>query len=723
LQYAIVKSSDELILELLNAGADANGVLGEEGGTPLVMAAYNGNSTLAHLLLERGALINPETLSGSYGDPLCAAIQNENEALIDLFLDKGAGLGRTGDKYDPPLHCAAKRGDIVTVRKLIGRGADVNHVSGRYATALRAALAFGHNEVANYLLNNGADPNIIVKGKHSTLFYQHSSEEFDHAFEVAVATNNTSTVQVLLNSGFDLNSSEQAAVRALKYSLMMLEATMLEYLVAKGIDVAKFGGKSMNVNRWSKDSEVLKKIKLMLSKGAILPKGNEGLGNTLLLTSIDRQEWELLDFLLDAGCDPNITYDGGNLQGSPLNEAVKGEHMDAITKLLAKGANVNLHAGMWGTPFVNAIAKGDEELYRLFLEHGAAVNSPPSGAFGSPLDVAISKGYYDFAHDLIDRGADVHGASSYGSLLTPACHGGSVGQMAMVRRLLTLGVDVNAEDARRPGDNSNRLYQTPFQAAIRGKNDELLKLLLEHGAKINPDEPQGSYGYPLQTAVRYAYEDQTRLLLEHGADVNAIGGEYGTALQAAAAESSDALIKLLLESGADVTIEGGYYGSALQAACRRGIVRHVKLFLEKGAPVNTNCGKYGSPLAAAAKRAEKEVVEILLDAGADVNQTGGKYGTPLQAACCAKGSTAKRHGEDTIKLLLERGAKVNTQDVGKYGSPIQAAAFHNKGYTKILLAHGAAVFVEGGKYRTAAKAAHAAKAFHTEKLLMEHGKA
>ncbi|KAH8589108.1 hypothetical protein B0O99DRAFT_486922, partial [Bisporella sp. PMI_857] len=45
---------------------------------------------------------------------------------------------------------------------------------------------------------------------------------------------------------------------------------------------------------------------------------------------------------------------------------------------------------------------------------------------------------------------------------------------------------------------------------------------------------------------------------------------------------------------------------------------------------------------------------------------GGEYGFPLQAA-------AFQGNEVVVKLLVERGAKVNAQG-GKYGTALQAAA-------------------------------------------------
>ncbi|KAF8242594.1 hypothetical protein K440DRAFT_521450, partial [Wilcoxina mikolae CBS 423.85] len=60
-------------------------------------------------------------------------------------------------------------------------------------------------------------------------------------------------------------------------------------------------------------------------------------------------------------------------------------------------------------------------------------------------------------------------------------------------------------------------------------------------------------------------------------------------------------------------------------------------------------------------------VKVLLDYGIDPNEFSiGMYATPLQAA-------AKYGSADTVRVLLEAGAKVNTQG-GYHGDALQAAA-------------------------------------------------
>jgi ankyrin repeat protein len=81
-------------------------------------------------------------------------------------------------------------------------------------------------------------------------------------------------------------------------------------------------------------------------------------------------------------------------------------------------------------------------------------------------------------------------------------------------------------------------------------------------------------------------------------------------------------------------------------------------------------------------RGHYETVQILLENGADVNTQGGFYGNALYAA--------SRGGHvEVVKILLERGADVNAQG-GEYGNALQAASQRGHlGIVQVLLEKGA----------------------------------
>ena len=93
--------------------------------------------------------------------------------------------------------------------------------------------------------------------------------------------------------------------------------------------------------------------------------------------------------------------------------------------------------------------------------------------------------------------------------------------------------------------------------AIRDGDTLAVTEILGHVIDINAEG--GEYGNALQAAaVAAAYgknEAIVRLLLDRGADINAQGGKYGNALQAAAYRGNEAIVRLLLERGADINAQ------------------------------------------------------------------------------------------------------------------------------------------------------------------------
>ncbi|KAJ7720490.1 ankyrin repeat-containing domain protein, partial [Mycena olivaceomarginata] len=252
---------------------------------------------------------------------------------------------------------------------------------------------------------------------------------------------------------------------------------------------------------------------------------------------------------------------------------------------------------------------------------------------------------------------------------------------------------------------------------------EMVKLLFKFGANL--DEPSEEYGTALRVASINGNESMVRLLVRMGASVDAVGGPFGTALHAVSKSGEDSMVRLLIELGADVN-NGTHYGTALMAAVSRRDLgeseRVVRTLLEKGADPNAQAG---AALKTACADGNLMLVELLVEGGADVNLAGGEtalhatayngridvaefliekeadaqgFGAAFQAA------VAQGH-EQMVKLLIERGADVNSQG-GPYGTALQAAsATGSEPIVLTLLEHGANINTPGERFGTALHAA------------------
>jgi ankyrin repeat protein len=214
--------------------------------------------------------------------------------------------------------------------------------------------------------------------------------------------------------------------------------------------------------------------------------------------------------LLRSGADPNVRspYDG------PLHVAARLGLYEAVSALLAAGANVEL-TGYGGVhPLHVAALAGQDEIVSLLLRYGARVD----------------------ALDNNDRTPLMTLISGYG------------GNLATLRLLLAAGANPNMPDG-----TSERLHALDY-TAMHGRIDEA-NLLIKAGANINAQD--NLYGKsPLHFAISFAMvrgnQEIVQFFIESGADVNAKDKDGKTPLDLAKAHApkNKVLHDILVEAGA-----------------------------------------------------------------------------------------------------------------------------------------------------------------------------
>lgn len=249
---------------------------------------------------------------------------------------------------------------------------------------------------------------------------------------------------------------------------------------------------------------------------------------------------------------------------------------------------------------------------------------------------------------------------------------------------------INDRPVRMEGDETPSHLETttctssdPLWVASKEGLEPAVRALLA-SATVDVNMAWGNKGNALQAAATKSHEDVIQLLLEHGADVNSHSGYYlGNALQIASFYNHKLLVAKLLASGADPNAEGGRYGTSLQVASVCGYTDIANMLLTSGANVNAKGGRYHTALQAASLRGSMPIVKLLLSKDAEVNAQGGRFHTALQAA------SAKGHHE-VVEILLARGANVNAHGGARMQSAYSLAM--SRGHMRIgqlLVAHGA----------------------------------
>ncbi len=113
------------------------------------------------------------------------------------------------------------------------------------------------------------------------------------------------------------------------------------------------------------------------------------------------------------------------------------------------------------------------------------------------------------------------------------------------------------------------------------------KILLKHGANVNPKESNGRTILMAATSSSGTSLELVQLLLKHGAEVNAQDKAGETALTIGSQTDQPEIAKMLLQHKADIHARDRREGkTALLNASSKGHAETVRILLENGADPN-----------------------------------------------------------------------------------------------------------------------------------------
>lgn len=179
-----------------------------------------------------------------------------------------------------------------------------------------------------------------------------------------------------------------------------------------------------------------------------------------------------------------------------------------VTRLLASGADIHAHDARGRTPLLVATREGHNPVVRLLLEAGAEVYVRGETMGITPLMAAAQRGDTDMVRLLLEAGADPNASSRNGAgVLARAVISGNA---PIVRELLEAGANPNGSETSAPPNTS------PLWAAVARKQHDLIRLLIERGARVNIGDSTSDTLFGI--AVSGGDAVIARMLLEAGAD-------------------------------------------------------------------------------------------------------------------------------------------------------------------------------------------------------------
>jgi ankyrin repeat protein len=466
-----------------------------------------------------------------------------------------------------------------------------------------------------------------------------------------------------------------------------------------------------------------KMAKLFLDPGMsadiILPDRRRLCSSTALQFVTGRDNFGLVELLLNSGASVDLVPNSGSAQ-TPLQIAARNGNMEIAKLLIDRGAKVNGFNRSGLSALQNAAMGGNSKLVGMLLGKGADINAQTT-VYGCPLERAICYRAISVAEMLLERGADINGQT--GSCAnTPLQSAAMVDDHDMVLRLLDLGADANAPAPKWNEHDLERFWEyhgsrpskTVLQWAAKNGNLNICQVLMDAGADPNA-APGTSYhdkdgATALVAALTSGNDQVVELLLKHGADVNderavcaletatGLGAtemvqlilcwnpRLGNSIIRAVERQDRMLVSTLLKAGADINAVDQNGRSALSVATDKNDISLVRYLLKEGANPNPNPNPKSSgssaqgeayvdvPLVAAARLGNLDMIDILLLAGADCNQQGKSHIRSQLANLNALQTAALKGNNNIVRHLLEAGAELNWPAEREYGLTAMQAA-------------------------------------------------
>lgn len=429
----------------------------------IVDAAAAGNLVSVRALIKAGADVN-----AAQGDGMTAlhwAAMKDDAAMTQMLVAAGASpkaVTRLGDYT--PIFFAAKNGNAAITRALLTAGADAKAATTLGLTPLMVAAAAGNPETITLLIDKGADVNAVEKITSET------------PLMFAAANNRPDAIKVLVARGADIKAAsklvdivkQQAAARAAggggrgggaaaggrggaPAPPVLIDAATIALVAQAGAlpsdlkalqNPGPTAGGSQAVGQGGRQGQA--------GQGGGQGGGGQAAGDDSTLAPVD--------------------FMGGL---TPLLFAARQGHIEAVTALVAAGADVNqVNPGDKSSPMLVATVNGNFDVAMYFLQHGGDPNLA-STANATPLYAALNVQWAP--HAFYPQPSPAQQKTSHLELMDALLTAGAKPNLRLVKKLWYTGYNFDQSGVDAKGT-------TAFWRAVQAGDLPAMKLLIAHGA-------------------------------------------------------------------------------------------------------------------------------------------------------------------------------------------------------------------------------------------------
>lgn len=301
---------------------------------------------------------------------------------------------------------------------------------------------------------------------------------------------------------------------------------------------------------------------------------------------------------------------------------------EAVSSLLATGADVDVEDCLQTTPLMYAAQAGHADVVAILL-HSGADPSRFCVRGRTALHRACENSHAEVVKELVASTRDISvNAIDVGTFNISALVWAVLYDNEEIVRLLLTRKDIDPE-LQQPG---RQKITAMLYAVVRGSLG-ITELMLKDG-RVSIETTDSDRRTALCMAANNGYSDMVALLLKYGANMDARDVYDGPPLLRAADENSLECVRLLIESGADCHFKD-FHGRGLLHGCAvnaRGTITRYLLKSKLGLDPNIQGDNGETPLHDAVSRHSEAVVRILLEHGARTDIPNSHGQTPLRLA-------------------------------------------------------------------------------------------
>lgn len=410
-------------------------------------------------------------------------------------------------------------------------------------------------------------------------------------------------------------------------------------------------------------------------------------GNNSLSTAFANKHWRIVEYLLEHDADIH----------SSLAIACENENKNLIKYLVEnRGVDINIKDKRKNkSPLIIACECQNEKLVEYLMKHGAILNEQDIKENLIILINACKENNEYIVKCIIENGGNKYinekVKDSKDNTLVPlicACQNmikydrNKIKTGNIIKYLIEHGADVNLKVIKKNNEiltplyslfpteyYSNYYYEEIYTKYINQEHFEnILKLLIDHGANINESIDNSIKQTLLSYACYNGYFNIVKFLVENGADVNdssapLINACHGRILK----NNREAIVKYLVEHGADINIKNN----------------------------NSTWLKTQSPLICACISGNLDVFKCLVEHGANINDTiinpcyYSELIDELDFHFSLLGFACYRQSDSIVKYLMDLGLNLTKQEINIYKILIYAFEYQNDHIVKCFDEHHA----------------------------------